>query len=86
MATTKNNQTKFEQILSSMSLEDKAEVMRGLNAAWTTFKEKIEADGGKWIDIICDDEPLRNLFITSGIASQMWFVEDRKRELAENND
>lgn len=79
MATTNKNQTKFENILKSMNLEDKAEVMRGLTKAWEVFKEHIEANGDKWIDVICNDEPLNNLFIMSSISSGLWFDEYRRK-------
>ena len=78
METNKNNLTKFETVLASMSLEDKHEVFTALVKVNDLFKEQVEESGEKWLDFMCGDEPLRNIFICSSIAAQMWLKDYRK--------
>ena len=72
--------TKFEKILSDMNLDEKAGVLRHLGDALDMFKEKC---GDSWLDDMCGDEPLRNLYIMSGIASIKWLK--HHNETLDNN-
>ena len=78
----KTKETVFETILKRMSLDEKATVMHNLYEVEKLFKEYVEADGGKWIDVMCDDEALRNIFIGSSLASQLWFNQHKEQEQA----
>ena len=59
MGTNKNEQkeqTKFEELLSQMSLDEKSTVFDSLKTVEDLFKDYAERAGYKWLDIVSQDE------------------------------
>ena len=83
METNKNEQkekTKFEELLSQMSLEEKSDVFDHLKAVEDLFEDYAERAGYKWLDIVSQDKPLEVIFICVSIAGGMWYNDYRKQE------
>ena len=80
METNKNEQTKFEELLSQMILEDKSTVFDSLKTVEDLFKDYAERAGYKWLDIVSQDKALEVIFICTSIAGSVWFNEYRKKE------
>lgn len=86
MANENNKQTKFEELLSRMSLEEKDNVFKCLSTVVNLLKDYAERAGYDWLVTMACDEPLRNLFSCEFIAGQMWFNEQREKELQNENN
>jgi len=80
MANENNKQTKFEELLSQMSLEDKSTVFDNFKALEDLFKDYAERAGYKWLDIVSQDKALEVIFICTSIAGGMWYNDYRKKE------
>ena len=83
METNNNEQkkkTKFEELLSQMSLEDKSTVFDNLKAVEDLFSNYAERAGYKWLNIVSQDKPLEVIFICTSIAGGIWYSEYRKKE------
>lgn len=83
METNKNEQkeqTKFEELLSKMSLEEKSKVFDNFKSLEDLFKDYAERAGYKWLDIVSQDKPLEIIFICTSIAGGMWYHDYRKKE------
>ena len=78
--TNKTEQTLFEKLLSQMSLEEKSKVFDCFRSVEDLFKEHAERAGYKWLDIVSQDNALRDIFICTSIAGGMWYNEYRKEE------
>lgn len=76
----KKEQTKFEELLSQMSLEDKSTVFDSLKAVEDLFKDYAERAGYKWLDIVSQDKALEVIFICTSIAGGLWYHDYRKKE------
>lgn len=88
METNKNDQkeqTKFEKLLSQMSLEDKSTVFDNLKAVEDLFNKHAERAGYKWLDIVSQDKVLEVIFVATSIAGGLWFNEYRKKEKQDKN-
>lgn len=82
METNKNEQkekTKFEELLSKMSLEEKSDVFDNLKAVEDLFKDYAERAGYKWLDIVSQDKALEIIFVCTSIAGGMWYHDYRKK-------
>ena len=79
METDKKEQTKFEELLSQMSLEEKSTVFDNFKALEDLFKDYAERAGYKWLDIVSQDKPLEVIFICTSIAGGIWYSEYRKK-------
>lgn len=89
METNKNEQkekTKFEELLSQMSLEDKSTVFDNFKALEDLFKDYAERAGYKWLDIVSQDKALEVIFICTSIAGGMWYHDYRKKEKQDKNE
>lgn len=83
METNKNDQkeqTKFEKLLSQMSIEEKSKVFDCFKSVEDLFKEHAERAGYKWLDIVSQDKVLEAIFICTSIAGGMWYHDYRKKE------
>jgi len=80
METDKKEQTKFEELLSQMSLEDKSTVFDNFKALEDLFEAYAERAGYKWLDIVSQDKPLEVIFICTSIAGGLWYNDYRKEE------
>lgn len=83
METNKNEQkeqTKFEELLSQMSLDEKGAVFDNFKALEDLFKAYAERAGYKWLDIVSQDKALEIIFICTSIAGGIWYNEYRKQE------
>lgn len=83
METNKNEQkeqTKFEELLSQMSLEEKSNVFDCFKSVEDLFKEYAEHAGYKWLDIVSQDKALEVIFICTSIAGGLWYHDYRKKE------
>lgn len=85
MPNENNKQTKFEEFLSKMSIEEKNQVFSSLMTVYHLFKDYTERAGGNWIGTVACDEPLRNIFTCATVAGEMWFNEQREKELQNEN-
>lgn len=89
METNKNEQkeqTKFEELLSQMSLDEKSTVFDSLKTVEDLFKDYAGRAGYKWLDIVSQDEALRDIFVCTGIAGGMWFNDYSKKETETQNE
>lgn len=89
METNKNEQkeqTKFEELLSQMSLDEKSTVFDSLKTVEDLFKDYAGRVGYKWLDIVSQDEALRDIFVCTSIAGGMWYREYRKKETETQNE
>lgn len=78
--TNKTEQTKFEELLSQMSLEEKSKVFDHLKTVEDLFKDYAERAGYKWLDIVSQDNALRDIFVCTSVAGGVWYNEYRKQE------
>lgn len=88
METNKNDQkeqTKFEKLLSQMSLEEKSKVFDCFKSVEDLFKDYAERAGYKWLDIVSQDKVLEVIFVAVSIAGGLWFNEYRKKEKQDKN-
>ena len=85
METDKKEQTKFEELLSKMSLEEKSTVFDNFKALEDLFKDYAERAGYKWLDIVSQDKPLEVIFICTSIAGGLWYNEYRKKVEQDKN-
>lgn len=74
----KKEQTRFEELLSRTSLEEKSTVFDNLKAVEDLFEKYAEQAGYKWLDIVSQDEALRGIFVCTSIAGGMWYNDYRK--------
>ena len=89
METNKNEQkeqTKFEELLSQMSLDEKSTVFDSLKTVEDLFKDYAGRAGYKWLDIVSQDTPLEVIFICTSIAGGLWYNEYRKKEKQNKNE
>lgn len=89
METNKNEQkekTKFEELLSQMSLDEKSKVFDYLKAIEDLFNDYAERAGYKWLDIVSQDKALQVIFICTSIAGGLWYHDYRKKEMETQNE
>lgn len=82
----KTEQTKFEKLLSQMSLEEKSKVFDCFRSVEDLFKDYAERAGYKWLDIVSQDKALEVIFICTSIAGGMWYHDYRKKEMETQNE
>lgn len=88
METNKNEkkeQTKFEELLSQMSLDEKSKVFDCLKAIEDLFNDYAERAGYKWLDIVSQDKALQVIFICTSIAGGLWYGEYLKNVEQDKN-
>lgn len=81
----KTEQTKFEKLLSQMSLDEKSTVFDSLKTVEDLFKDYAERAGYKWLDIVSQDEALRDIFVCTSVAGGLWYNEYRKKVEQDKN-
>lgn len=88
METNKNEkkeQTKFEELLSQMSLEEKSKVFDYLKAIEDLLNDYAERAGYKWLDIVSQDKAFQVIFICTSIAGWLWYGEYLKKVEQDKN-
>lgn len=88
METNKNEQkeqTKFEELLSQMSLDEKSKVFDCLKAIEDLFKDYAERASYEWLNIVSQDKALQVIFICTSIAGGLWYGEYLKKVEQDKN-